>query len=710
MPAAKQIGASSTGASRGDINSQVDLQVLHEVYLAAHEALVKADVPIVICSSTMVNGEPVCESDEILYETLRGDWNFTGIVMSDKGGDERFTTSTAASQIMAGLDWDYGPSSSYRYALKEAIYERKTVSESYLNRTVHRILSIYDKVGLLDGKGSQGRYAGPLLDTKDLPQDVVEQHGYSAFEIAVRSAVLLKNFNKTLPVSKDANIAVIGPSGLQLTSGAGYGERAFGIRSRKISPWDALQTASPNREVKRAVGVDTHGIVVPAWALRTFDGRPGIRRDDTEGNTVVDPVLNFAGDTALPAGIGFDWTGQILAPEAGFYRIAVQRYYPSTGSRIGNDPAYERIADSGLGTIQWTIDDVGFLKSMRLRGDGGLRPWGAAIPTLDNWDEVGIDLNLTAGWHNLSIGVPPLFKGDKTQVRLAWTPPVGRRARIEEAVKLAAEVDVPIVFAHAESPAQVGMQLLQGHDELIAAVAKANKNTVVVLHNAEPVLMPWLDDVAAVLWMGHPGQEGGRAVADLLMGASSPQGRLPVTYPASVATSLTRSPAQPERVNTTTGTAVFSEGINSGYRWYLASQTKTLFPFGYGLSYTEFEYKNLQLTVKRNEGEEVGIEVSVDVSNVGTVLGNVVPQLYIGPPKEADRDYKGIQFPVTKLVGFNNVEIRPGQMIPSKHYVSARQLSFWNPATRTWEVAKGTRQIWVGANAESRILVGEVTL
>ncbi|KAF3011426.1 hypothetical protein E8E15_002567 [Penicillium rubens] len=160
-----------------------------------------------------------------------------------------------------------------------------------------------------------------------------------------------------------------------------------------------------------------------------------------------------------------------------------------------------------------------------------------------------------------------------------------------------------------------------GFDELISCVAAVNPRTVVVLNNADPVLMPWLDQVSSVLWMGNPGQEGGRATAALLFGDHNPEGRLPLTYPSSVDATVTRNPAYPERMNTETGTALFSEGMNSAYRWYLSTNTSILFPFGFGKSYTRFEYKNLR--IERDRGSS--FKVSVDITNTGSRTGVDVP-------------------------------------------------------------------------------------
>lgn len=692
MANSKQTGPSSTGASAGDTNSQVDLQVLHEVYWAPHQALIEAGVATMMCSYAQINGIPSCQYNELLNLTIRGDYNFTGAMMSDWTA----THSTAPS-IIAGLDWEMGSDVYYSEPLYDQIYVQRNLSESYLNRAVHRILSVYDRFGILDGHGAQEKSTALLLTAKDLPQETVNAGQEASYNIAVRSGVLLKN-KGTLPLDKRRSVAILGATGLQLTNGAGFAERAFGFQDRKVAPVDALKKASKDLKVFSAVGVDMHGTLVPESALRTVDGKPGLIRSDSMGRTRVDPTLNFQGVNALPANASFTWTGELNAPIAGYYRLALQRRFPSPGGPI-NSTDYSLFYHDAFTVDENTVDGY------RILGDGGTRPWSSPLPTTDFWDEAGIDVYLTAGAHNFSVAATAMF-GEPLEIRFHWVTPEQRETNMQEAVKLASSVDVPIVFGHANSPAQVGMQLIEGFDELIQRVAEANPKTVVVLHNADPVLMPWLDKVSAVLWMGHPGQEGGAAIADLLLGHYNPQGKLPVTYPASVNSSMTRNPDYPNRVDGENGTAVFSEGINTSYRWYLSSRTPVLFPFGFGLSYTTFDYSNFEI-IRTTDST---FDISFTLKNVGSVSGGDVPQLYIGPPSGAAQKYPGVQFAVSALAGFDSVELSRGAAKRVTFPISERQLSFWNQTDRSWTLAKGSREVWIGSDAQTRLWSGTIKI
>lgn len=692
MANSKQTGPSSTGASSGDTNSQVDLQVLHEVYWAPHQPLINAGVATMMCSYAQINGIPACQYDELLNLTIRGDYNFTGAMMSDWTA----THSTAPS-IIAGLDWEMGSDSYYSEPLYNQIYVRRNLSETYLNRAVHRILSMYDRFGILDGNGAQGYSTDMLLASKDLPQEFVKAGQEASYDIAVRSGVLLKN-EGTLPLSEHISVAVLGATGLQLTNGAGFAERAFGFQSRKVAPVDALKKASKDLKVSSAVGVDMHGTLVPEYALRTVNGKHGLIRNDSMERINVDSTLNFHGKNALPANASFTWTGELIAPMAGYYRLALQRRFPSPGGPI-NSTDYNIFSHDAFTVDENTVDGY------RIIGDGGTRPFSSPLPTSDFWDEAGTDVFLTAGAHNLTVSATSMF-GQPLEIRLHWVTPEQREKNIKHAVKCASRVDVPIIFAHADSPAQVGMQLIEGFDELIQRVADANPKTVVVLHNADPVLMPWLDKVSAVLWMGHPGQEGGAAIADLLTGKHNPQGKLPVTYPASVESSMTRNPDFPNRVDGQNGTAIFSEGINTSYRWYLSTNTSVLFPFGFGLSYTTFDYSDFEVI----EATDSSFDVSFTLKNTGSVSGGGVPQIYIGPPSGAAQKYPGVQFAVSALAGFDSMELSRGAARRITFHISERQLSFWNHADRSWVLAKGRREVWVGTDAQTVMLKGTIEI
>lgn len=263
---------------------------------------------------------------------------------------------------------------------------------------------------------------------------------------------------------------------------------------------------------------------------------------------------------------------------------------------------------------------------------------------------------------------------------------------LHAAVEAAKRAQVAIVM--------VGDEDTEGHDhpitlpdaqnELIEAVAKANPKTIVVVKSGSAVLMPWISDVAAVLEAWYPGEEDGRAVADVLTGKADPSGKLPLTFPMSVDQTLARNPAQYPGAN---GTADYSEGLDVGYRGYAADNERPLFPFGYGLSYTTFGFAGLKVN---REPDGTSAAVSFTVTNTGKVTGAEVAQVYLGFPAIAEGNEPPIQ-----LKGFRKVMLKPGETKTVELRLDKQAFSYWSVKAHAWEIAAGTFQVMVGDSSAS---------
>jgi beta-glucosidase len=207
--------------------------------------------------------------------------------------------------------------------------------------------------------------------------------------------------------------------------------------------------------------------------------------------------------------------------------------------------------------------------------------------------------------------------------------------------------------------------------------------------------MPWVDRVSAVLEMWYPGQEGGAATANVLLGRADPGGRLPVTFPAAEAdTPVAGSPERYPGVPLAGGPAgqtveQYSEGILVGYRWYDHQHIAPLFPFGAGLSYTRFTYSGLRVRARAD-----GLDVNFRVRNSGSRTGSDVAQVYVGAPSSAP-----VPMADRALAGFARVTLRPGETAVVTIHVSGRGLSYWSVDRQTWVVASGTRAVQVGASS-----------
>jgi beta-glucosidase len=209
-------------------------------------------------------------------------------------------------------------------------------------------------------------------------------------------------------------------------------------------------------------------------------------------------------------------------------------------------------------------------------------------------------------------------------------------------------------------------------------------------------LLPWLQAVKAVLEMWYPGQEGGTSTAKLLLGQANPGGKLPISWP--VSGDQTPFAGHPERITGDGSKVVFSEGLYMGYRWYDQEKITPLFPFGHGLSYTEFAYSGLK--IRPDSG---GLEISFRVENTGSVRGSEAPQVYVGPPSNPP---PGVQFALQKLVGFKRVQLNAFEGESVSVHVSRRELSYWSTAAQSWVLAGGERTISVGASSRDIRLHG----
>jgi beta-glucosidase len=202
-----------------------------------------------------------------------------------------------------------------------------------------------------------------------------------------------------------------------------------------------------------------------------------------------------------------------------------------------------------------------------------------------------------------------------------------------------------------------------------------------------------VDKVKAVLEMWWPGDEGGWSTANLLLGKSSPAGRLPVTWGRRLEDYPATDPSHPERsAKGIDGKTTYSEGVNVGYRWFDHEQIDPLYPFGYGLSYSTFAYSDLQV-VKTAGG---GLDVSLKITNTGKIASDEVPQVYLGPPNQVP---EGAEFPVRALVAFDRVHIAAGEARTVTLHVAPRQLEYWSIANGKWVRPEGMRKLSVGASS-----------
>jgi beta-glucosidase len=271
---------------------------------------------------------------------------------------------------------------------------------------------------------------------------------------------------------------------------------------------------------------------------------------------------------------------------------------------------------------------------------------------------------------------------------------------LNSAAAAAKSADVVLVMVgnkDGEGKDRPNITLPQNQDALVSAVAQANPKTIVILKTAGPVLMPWVDQVPAILEAWYPGEEDGNVVADVVFGDVNPSGKLPMTFPVALADVPAHTPQQYPGVD---GNAVYSEKLLVGYRWYDAQNIAPLFPFGFGLSYTTFSMSNLTVSPASPDNT---VQVGVDVTNTGPRRGAEVVQIYVSAPAPAGE-------PPKQLKGFAKLTLDPRQTQHVNVTLNQRAFSIWDTTANQWAVASGQHEILVGDSSRNLPLHGAVTV
>jgi beta-glucosidase len=667
----KHYAANNQENNRGAVSANVDEQTLHELYLPGFEGAINAGSGAVMCAYNRVNGTYACENAYLLTEVLRDQWGFEGWVMTDWFANH----PSGIYALPAGLDMEMPGEVAFGGVLKAAI-EGGVISEELVDQAVRRILVQMDHFGLLQGASPDG--GTPMAPPR--PSIDVEADAAVAREVATAGAVLLKNDGKTLPLKYDdlRQLVVIGPTAQSLLVGGGGSARVIGFVEREISPLDALiELAGPKATITFVPGIDLDGVPVPASVLTPEGGAPGdqgLLRTNPDGTTTIDPQVNFTDSlgNAFPPGSGtYTWSGTITIPTTGEYEIKLQ----TAGTGFSFFPPFTEVQIDG----STVVSAGGFFG-------------GPLIPTSDGLTNNSASVTLEAGEHTLQVtGVRS--STDPLQIRLAWVTPEWRQAKFDEAVAAATAARAVVVFGYNEGSEGVdrpSIALPGAQDALIQAVVEANPRSVVVLNTGDPVSMPWVDSAAAILQMWYPGQEGGWATADLLLGNANPGGKLPVTFP--VSDDDTQVAGHPEMYPGVDNEQYYSEGIFAGYRWYDAQDIEPLFPFGHGLSYTKFDYSKLNVS----PSSAGGFDVTFRVHNVGNFDGDEVAQVYLGPSSAIPA---GVQMAEKALVAFTRVSLKNGEWQDVTLHVAPRWLSYWSADADEWVIAGGSREVVVGSSS-----------
>ncbi len=626
---------------RHEFNALISERDLRETYLPAFRTLVKdAGAYSVMGAYNQFRNHPCCASPD-LFHILRDEWGFKGYVVSDCWAISDFYTfqnfskdaaEAAAVAVKAGTDLNCGIA--YK-SLPESV-KRGLISEDELDISVKRLFLARFKLGMFD-PDSEVKYAQiPFSVNNSKANDEL------ALEAARKSVVLLKNGNDVLPLSKDIRkLAVIGPNADNWESLAG---NYNGIAKQPVTVLKGLQNKLSDTEILYAEGSHlAEGVsnlhAIPRQFLQTEDDKPGITGEyfsnaQLEGDplfTRTDANINFYWESGSPApelnddNFSIRWTGYIVPPTSGTYKIGC-----------------------------WGMPAL----SVWLNGDKIL---GHNSEHHAFYHEKAVDMEAGKKYKVVYEYKNTFGDGD---ARLLWSVPNSNMQ--QEAVAVAGQADavilvlglsqrlegeeMPIKVDGFEGGDRTHLKLPQTQRDLMKAVQATGKPVILVLLNGSALAVNWANEnLDAIITAGYPGQEGGAAVADVLFGDYNPAGRLPVTYYESV----DQLPA--------------FDNYDMDGRTYRYFTGKPLYPFGYGLSYTRFEYSDLQTPKTAKVGDMV--KVSVKVTNVGQKDGEEVVQLYLKD------EIASTPRPIHQLEGFKRVFLKAGESKAVEFELNPRQFS-----------------------------------
>ncbi|HUI80280.1 MAG TPA: glycoside hydrolase family 3 C-terminal domain-containing protein [Bryobacteraceae bacterium] len=652
-------------------------QDLWDTYLPHFEAAVReGGAYSVMCAYNSVDGLPACANPRLIEDILRKQWGFQGYVVSDCGaiGDIYLNHKKApdaaegvARAIKTGTDLNCGVE--YEHAL-EAVH-KGLLAESDIDRSLRRLLLARFKLGMFDPP-ELVKWARIPYSENDSPA-----HAALALEAARKSIVLLKNDGQTLPLPKTLKtIAVIGPNADDAAVLVG---NYNGIPSAPVTPLEGIRrkvgsgvnvlyargsglaAGLPHFEVIRV----RQGLQGEYFNSANFDGKAHRPRELTypsSGKTVgeipknpqplftrVDPQVDFNWWDGAPRSdmkgddFGVRWTGYLSAPATGTYQLGVK----------------------GVNAFELYLDDKLVVKASNIHeAEYAYEPVEL---------ETGKMYHLRLDYHH--------FVNDAS-IQLVWARQESGLA--DKALEIARQADAVVMVMGLSAKlegeemkvavegfkggdrVQIGLPGVQ--DELLQKVTALGKPVVLVLLNGSALAVNWArDQVPAIVEAWYPGQAGGTALADVLFGDYNPAGRLPVTF-----------------YKSTDQLPPFTDYSMKGrtYRYFTG---EPLFPFGYGLSYSTFAYRNLNIPKQVKAGDEV--KVSVEVENTGSMAGEEVVQLYVKSPKAGA--------PIRSLQGFERVKLEPNERKTVQFTLLPRQVALVDTKGRR-QVEPGAMEISVG--------------
>lgn len=657
-------------------SSNVDEQLLREYYLKPYQVLVQeGKAEQIMAAYNRLNGVPCAGNKWLLTDVLRHDWGFDGTVVSDCNGIRDFyeghkyvanVEEAIALALNSGMDIECGDC--FKDHLADVV-RKGMVSEAVIDSAVSRILVSRFKLGLMDPED--------LVPFTKIPMSVVDGpvHRELARQASRESIVLLRNEKNFLPLNKDniKSVAIIGP-GAKVCQLGGYS----GGCSKVVSPFDGLVNKLGADKVKFVQGTDMKIKLqlISSKYLIPADGKPGehglkgeyFKQLDCVGEPVlvrVDSLLNFNFGKGSPIPempkdyFSIRWTGKLIAPVSGDYYI---------GGEFDD-------------AIRLYIDGKKIIDRTNNRNTSS----DAVKIEIEKGKQYDLKIEYNEQWY-VSI------------MKLGGAAPVPDK--FKEAIEVAKNSDVAIVVVGTDETIEkegidrADMNLPGDQEDLVKAVFQANPNTIMVMQNGSSMSINWANEhLPAILEAWYGGEETGNAIADVIFGDYNPAGRLPLTFYQSV----DQLPSISDYDIRKGRTYMYPRYINEKGQ---TVDIKPLYPFGYGLSYTQFSYSDLKVNQAENSANGK-IKVSVAVRNTGKWFGDEVVQLYVSGPKQK------VVRPVKQLAGFERISLHPNQEKTIEFEIPVKNLGFWDTGKKGFIVEPGKYKLMVGGSSADVRLNGE---
>jgi len=666
----KHFVGNDTEYERHSISSNIDAQTLREIYLLPFEMGIKEGNAKVVMSAYNKLNNIFCSShQDLLIKILKEEWGFDGYVVSDWGA-----ALETIENANGGLDLEMpGPSNVWGKALIDAV-EASEVSEKLIDDKVKRILTVAE---------FSNRFQKPQIKA----EQAIDQpkHRLLLRKAAADGMVLLKN-EGSLPLKKNIKkLAVIGPNALEAQI---IGGGSASLRPHyQIHPLEAVQERLGHEtEILYSKGCHTHKYL-PKINEELMEEKDGFLVEYFDGNQLDKNLILEERLTGSKFWVFEGFAKDVISKEER-PDISV-RFSCAYKPDISGLHEFEIF---GIGKCRLLIDGNELIDNWT-----SMDP-GEAFFTFGSASKKGV-INLQKG-EAYKIEVQYKFEGSFPAVYIGCQAP-DEVDIFQEALETASHADDVILIVgtnsdwETEGNDRADFNLPANQNKLIEAILEANQNTVVVINTGSPIHMPWEKKAKAIIQTWFAGQEFGNALVDILSGEVNPSGKLPTTFPVKIedTPAYKNYPGKNLQMN-------YDEKLLVGHRWYESNSIKPLFCFGHGLSFTSFNYQNLEVTT----GSDFVVTCKFEIQNTGDISGLEIAQCYVSFASPLPGE------PFKTLQGFVKEEIGANELKKVEIKLGPRNFSFWSVETNTWQIREGSYQILIGSSSENILLQANINL